>query len=640
MSKRPKTRQHELAPIFIVTPPRTGGRLLAETLRQAPHVYTRDDGAADFVDSVSALHPSARGWTSSRLTAEDSPPGMRNQLSTVLGRQVRDRNDRFPSGEGMLTVLEQSPLHALRVPFLAATFRQARFVYVHREAAPTIASMAEAWRSQRFVPYPALPGWYGPPWSFALIEDWRALADRPIEEIAARQWQSITSTLLADLDQLGPQRWTSVSYARFASEPQAVIRELCGFLGLAWDRELTAPLPLSTTTITPPRRGKWREKDEVQRVLPLVHELATQTRERFGEAVEPIGHGIEGLPAEVVGFTSRSSPTFTDLLRQAHSSLLISTYQSGRLILARANDAGLNTHFRGLQSPMGIAVGKDRFAVGTRRGVNVYRNHAALASTLDPAGTYDGCYLPLNLHITGDMRVHEMAYVDDELWVVSTRFSCLATLDDDHSFRPRWKPPFISEIKPEDRCHLNGCTTVDGEMRFVSAIGVSDAPGGWRDHKASGGVIIDVPSGEIVVKGLSMPHSPRWYADSLWILESGKGTLGLVDLDTGDVETVATLPGFTRGLTFVGHYALVGLSQVRESIFRGLPVAQQQERFCGVWVVDTRTGETAGFLRFDGVIQEIFDVQLLAGQAWPELGDADSDLANDAFLLPDEAVAL
>jgi len=225
--------------------------------------------------------------------------------------------------------------------------------------------------------------------------------------------------------------------------------------------------------------------------------------------------------------------------------------------------------------------------------------------------------------------------------VVNTRFSCLAALDSEHSFVPLWRPPFVSALAAEDRCHLNGLAVVDGRARYVTALGATDTPQGWREGKADGGVLIDVPSGEIVARGLSMPHSPRWHGGRLWVLESGKGEIGAVDLATGKVETVARLPGFTRGLAFAGPYAFVGLSQVRESnTFGGLPLDRgEAEKLCGVWMVDLRSGETAGFVRFEGIVQEIFDLQLLSGLRYPEIAEPDSELVAGAFALPQEALA-
>ena len=271
-----------------------------------------------------------------------------------------------------------------------------------------------------------------------------------------------------------------------------------------------------------------------------------------------------------------------------------------------------------------------------------YRNQPAVAEKLEPPGRHDAAYMPRINRYTGEMQVHELADVKGELWAVATRFSCLATLDDEHSFVPRWRPPFVSAIAAEDRCHLNGMVVTDGAVRFVTAMGLTDTIGGWRDHKVDGGVVLDVPSGEVVARGLSMPHSPRFHDGRLWVLSSGRGEVCVVDVDTGDTEVVAKLPGFTRGLAFAGPYAFVGLSQVRESIFGGIPIADEldeSERSCGVWVVDTRTGATAGYLQFEGVVQELFDVQVLHGIRWPELAEPESRLAGASFVLPDDAMA-
>jgi uncharacterized protein (TIGR03032 family) len=176
-------------------------------------------------------------------------------------------------------------------------------------------------------------------------------------------------------------------------------------------------------------------------------------------------------------------------------------------------------------------------------------------------------------------------------------------------------------------------------VRYVTALGESDDPGGWRSDKAHGGILIDVESGETVVSGLSMPHSPRWHRDRLWLLESGEGTLAVADLESGTVETVCELPGFTRGLAFAGPLAFVGLSEVREATtFGGLPLTGRlEERQCGVWVVNIATGKVVGMLRFEDLVQEIFDVELLPA-SFPEIAEHGSDAVTEAFVVP-EAVA-
>jgi uncharacterized protein (TIGR03032 family) len=342
-------------------------------------------------------------------------------------------------------------------------------------------------------------------------------------------------------------------------------------------------------------------------------------------------------PVGATSLASVSTASFTQALAAAGSSLLISTYQTNKLVCARTQeDGGLNTHFRDFDKPMGLAVASGRIALGTRTEVWDLRDMPEAAAALEPSGTHDACYVPRNRHVTGDIAVHDLAFAGGQLWLVATAFSCLATLDADHSFVPRWAPPFITTLAAEDRCHLNGMAVVDDRVAYVTALGQTDEPGGWRPGKATDGVLLDVATSEVVAGGLSMPHSPRWHAGRLWFLESGRGTLGTVDLASGAVQTVAELPGFTRGLALIGDTAFVGLSQVRESsTFGDLPLTRRlQERESGVWMVSLRTGEISGFLRFEDLVQEIFDVALLPGARFPEIAEATGETVGKSFVLP------
>ena len=348
-------------------------------------------------------------------------------------------------------------------------------------------------------------------------------------------------------------------------------------------------------------------------------------------------------PAHPEPLRSVHTTTLPDLLNRAGLTLLVSTYQAGKLIVVRADGTVANTHFRNFDTPMGLAHDRGRLAVGTRVHVREFHDQPEVARRLEPAGRHDACFLPRHTHVTGQIAVHELAWVGDELWVVNTRFSCLCTLDPRYSFVPRWRPPFVGALAPEDRCHLNGLGLRDGRPRYVTALGATDDSAGWRENKARGGVLVDVPSGEVIARGLSMPHSPRWHDGRRWVLESGAGTLAVVDPGTGQPEPVALLPGFTRGLDFYGPFAFVGLSQVRESaLFSGIPITDRlapDERECGVWVVDTRTGQTVAFLRFEAGVQEVFAVQVLAGIRYPDILTDDDPIVADSFVLPDKALA-
>ena len=242
-----------------------------------------------------------------------------------------------------------------------------------------------------------------------------------------------------------------------------------------------------------------------------------------------------------VAFHYTQTDSFVALLHELGASLLVSTYQANKLLAVRASGHGLSTLVRTFDRPMGLAVDGSRLAIGTRKEVWLLRNAPDIAPQVEPAGQHDACFLPRSSPRHGRHRHSRdcLGHRRDvsELWIVSTRFSCLATLSPDYSFVPRWRPPFISALAAEDRCHLNGLAIVDGEPRFVTALGTTDMRDGWRADKPHGGCIIDVPSGEFVTRGLSMPHSPRWHDGRLWVLESGTGRLVLVDPATGQRET-------------------------------------------------------------------------------------------------------
>src|SRR4051812_17829205 len=199
-----------------------------------------------------------------------------------------------------------------------------------------------------------------------------------------------------------------------------------------------------------------------------------------------------------VEFRYTQTDGFPALLRQLGASLLVSTYQANKLLVARAAGAGLSMLVRTFDRPMGLAVDARRLTVGTRSQVWSLRNAPDIAPRVEPAGQHDACFLPRSCHVTGDIGVHELAWSGEELWVVNTRFSCLCTLHPDYSFVPRWRPPFITALAVEDRCHLNGLALVDGRPKYVTTLGESDMADGWRANKPQGGCLIDVCGDAIV----------------------------------------------------------------------------------------------------------------------------------------------
>jgi len=620
-------------PVFIVAPPRSGAPLLTAVLRSSPGIL----GGSERVpwNELPGIHPSERDWDSDRLTRQNLTDAVRDaweEESTALADDEQGEVGRLIDG---------SPKNALRIPFLDALFPDASFVFVYREPRKTLPGIVSGWESGQFVTYRDLPGWKGKPWSFLLTPGWGELSGRPLAEVAAAQWMTTMQVMLDDLERLQAQRWCVVDYSSLAAHTEREAERICGFLGLEWSGEVPDSVAALRQSLKPPQRRTMKDHVKVlDEQLPETRELAERAKEYVARLP-----GSQDRPAAPPATESPLRSVFTasmpEFLAQLQSSLLVTTYQTGKLICARAAPQGLNTHFRDFNRPMGMAVRNERLAIGTRSEVWDFRNVPDAAAKVEPKGSHDACYVPRNVHQTGDISIHEIAFADDDLWIIATNFSCLATLDADHSFVPRWRPPFVSALAPEDRCHLNGLCVIDDHIRYVTALGETDEAGGWRENKASGGILIDVDSGETVLRGLSMPHSPRFYRDRFWILESGRGAFSVADLEAGTWETVAELPGFTRGLAFAGPLAFIGLSQIRESsTFGGLPLEERlDERLCGVWVVNIETGQIVGFIRFEDLVQEIFDVAFLPGARFPEIAEPASDTTAFSYVLPDEALA-
>lgn len=336
------------------------------------------------------------------------------------------------------------------------------------------------------------------------------------------------------------------------------------------------------------------------------------------------------------------SSRFPGVLQDAGCSLLVSTYQAGQLVAMGVADGELVLSFRGFDRAMGIAVGPDRVAVGGKEQIWSLEDHSELAPGIEPAGRHDRCWLPRSAHVTGAIHGHELAWGTGEggepdLWIVNTLFSCLAGLDSRYSFVPRWRPPFISGLAPQDRCHLNGLGMRDGAPAYVTVMATSDEPAGWRNARNQSGAVLDVASGEVVTSGLSMPHSPRWHDGRLFVLNSGFGRLERVDPATGRRDVVAVLPGYARGLALVGDLAFVGLSRIRETaVFGGAPIAAYHDELkCGVGVIELSTGDTVATFQFANGVEEIFDVQAVPGARCPTFGGAPGD-ASQVWLLPAE----
>ena len=307
-------------------------------------------------------------------------------------------------------------------------------------------------------------------------------------------------------------------------------------------------------------------------------------------------------------------------------SFAFTTYQAGKLfVVGLQPDHRLSIYERTFNRCMGLHADVDAQTLWMTSLYQLWRFENFLpAGGATPEG-FDRVFVPVLGHTTGDVDIHDLHIGADGRPVFAvTLFNCLATTSETHSFRPIWRPPFISALVPEDRCHLNGLAVdpATREPAYVTMVSRSDVSDGWRDRREDGGIVMDVRTDDVVADGLSMPHSPRVHPDHpgrVWLLNAGTGSFGFVDLRTGAFEDVAFCPGFARGLSFVGKYAIIGLSAARDNrTFSGLRLdgelsRRDAEPRCAIHVIDLETGTTEHWLRIDGVVRELYDVVPLRG---------------------------
>ena len=316
-------------------------------------------------------------------------------------------------------------------------------------------------------------------------------------------------------------------------------------------------------------------------------------------------------------------PTAEDISSETALAPAGSAHPSGE----SSNDATLNSdsHDNGSNG--------EEVRLAERRAL-IKQREAELHAPVD--SRVDSCFITRSSHYTGMINIHDVEWGDGDLWAVNSSFSCLYTFDPDYSFVPRWQPHFISELVPEDRCHLNGMALRDGQPAFVTTFSTFDEPGMWRKGEKFNGTLMRVADNKILIDGLAMPHSPRWYRDHVYFCNSGHGEVKRYSEKTEQVDTVAELPGFTRGMDFYGSLLVVGLSKVRQSdVTSPAPLARKyDDTYSGLAFINLESGELIGTLSFVGNVDQIYDVAILHDTTFPEFIEPGHPRLRNHFVHP------
>jgi uncharacterized protein (TIGR03032 family) len=324
-------------------------------------------------------------------------------------------------------------------------------------------------------------------------------------------------------------------------------------------------------------------------------------------------------------------------LRKLDCTLAISTFQAGKVIfISPKDDEHLVQLPRTFRQPMGIAYTEPGLAIATKDEVIVLANSPELATHYpNQPQTYDALFMPRATYYTGHVDIHDLVWGGDGLLAVNTSFSCICRINDRFSFEPIWQPNFIDKLASEDRCHLNGMVLNQGRPKYATALGMTNAVQGWKVNIPGGGILVDVPSNEILLADLLMPHSPRLVGDDLYLLLSATGELAIAYPTEGRLEVVRQLEGFVRGMAIHKDYAFVGTSRLRRnsSSFGKLPISEKAVH-CGIEIVHLPTAAWVGRIRYEASVDEIYDVQVLPGLRRPGIVNTEGETHKLGLSIP------
>ena len=346
---------------------------------------------------------------------------------------------------------------------------------------------------------------------------------------------------------------------------------------------------------------------------------------------------MENPAPQLQPFSSSYTPQIPELLLKLRASIAISTYQAGKIVFIGPKDENsLSMLPRTFQKPMGLDIAGNRMVLATKDEVIVLENSPALASHYpNKPNTYDSLWVPRITFYTGQVDMHDIKFAQNEIWSINTSFSCLCKINGAHNFIPVWQPYFIDKLASEDRCHLNGLVIKDDKPKYVTALGTTNTPQGWRDNITAGGVLMDVDSNSIILDGLAMPHSPTLYKGELYLLLSATGQLVKVDFENKKYEVIKELNGFCRGMDIIDDYAFIGMSKLRKnsSTFAKLDFADKAT-MAGIKVIHIPTRSFVGEIMYQTSVDEIYEVKILKDSIRPNILNTQNPIHKYSLSIP------
>lgn len=256
-----------------------------------------------------------------------------------------------------------------------------------------------------------------------------------------------------------------------------------------------------------------------------------------------------------------------------------------------------------IQRPMGMGFTDDGLYLGSRYGISwfdrIYYNKEDKWLYRQDLTKY-----------LGFIDCHELVIFNEQPIFANTLFSCLASVALTHDFSIFYQPGFIKNIIPEDHSHLNGIALENGLPRYITCFSPNNRPGfkSWKDKPLTG-CVWDLVSDRPVIDNLALPHSPRIIDGDLFVCDSGRGRV--LRRSGDELEAIANLRSFTRGMIATDDYIIVATSKIRENACNPqIDKSLLTENKCGIHFCDRHNFKLVESYYFEDK-KEIFDFQLI-----------------------------